>query len=190
MLRFAGVFIVDIVGWDGELGKVIQKVVEQHLHRQHGEERQHRCGDRHAQHIAEVGTGAHKQVLHDVAEGAPAFHDALMQYAQARLKENDVCSVLGYVDGMRRRDAYIRHMHSRGIVDSVSDKADNMPPPPQCADNANLLCRRQPSEDAGLFRDMQKSRFAELFEIVPKHNARDGHPRFRAYMCGDEIAIA
>src|SRR5689334_16971201 len=85
MLGFAHVGFVYVVGRNCDLGHVIKKVIEKDLCRQHGKKRQKQRGSSHAQHVAEVGTGAHQQVLHDIAESLAALQNSVMQDAQARL---------------------------------------------------------------------------------------------------------
>ena len=48
-----GVFI-DIIGRQGDLGKVRQEVVQQNLNRRHRQKRHKQRGERHAEHIAEI----------------------------------------------------------------------------------------------------------------------------------------
>ncbi len=58
--------LVDLIHRDRNLRHVVQKVIQQDLRRQHGQEGQEERGHGHAEHVPEVGTGAHKQVLHHI----------------------------------------------------------------------------------------------------------------------------
>src|ERR1700756_5179263 len=51
--------LVNIIGWDCDLCRVIKEVVQQDLRRKHGQKREkHRCAC-HAEHVAEVRTSPH-----------------------------------------------------------------------------------------------------------------------------------
>src|SRR5439155_8710179 len=82
--------VIDAVGRDGDLGQVVEQIVQQDLGRQHGQEAEEGGSGCHAQHVPKVGAGAHQQVLHDVAEGPSPFDDAGVECAQAVLEQNDV----------------------------------------------------------------------------------------------------
>src|ERR1043166_8982258 len=70
---------IDIIARDGDLRSVIKEIVQQYLRWQHGQEWQEdRCRS-HAEHVAEVGTGAHDDVLHDVGEAPPSLDYSLVQ---------------------------------------------------------------------------------------------------------------
>ena len=79
--------------------KVIQKILDENLDRQHRQEWQEGTGSHHTEHITEVGTGSHLDVFDDVSKGLPSFEYAGFQYQQVFLEQNDVCTFLGDVDG-------------------------------------------------------------------------------------------
>src|SRR5690348_1831385 len=71
---------INMIGWNRHLCQIIEKVVEQDLRGQHGEERQEQKRPGHAEHIPKIGTGPHEQVLNDVAEGFASLDNALVQH--------------------------------------------------------------------------------------------------------------
>src|SRR6185295_16940897 len=66
---------IHVVGGNRDLGQIVEKVIEENLRRQHRQKWQEHHGGGHAEHIAEVGTGAHQQILHDIAECFAPFQD-------------------------------------------------------------------------------------------------------------------
>src|SRR5690348_17759002 len=101
---------IDIVGWNRDLGEVIEEIVEQNLRRKHGQKGQEQHAGGHAEHVAEIGARAHQQVFHDIGECLATFHDTLVQYRQAPLAQHDVSSISCYVDSISDRYADISGM--------------------------------------------------------------------------------
>src|SRR6266516_8112246 len=85
-LRFLYVARIYVISRYRHLGKVVEKVIQQDLRRQHGQERQEYKGASHTEHIPEVRTGSHQQVLHHIAECLTTLNDALMEHVQLLLK--------------------------------------------------------------------------------------------------------
>ena len=96
---------VHAVRRDRHLGEVVEEVVEQDLQRQHGQEGQEERRRGHAQHVAEVGAGAHQHVLHDVAEAPPPSDHPVVEHVQPLLEQDDVGRVAGHVHRGVHRDA-------------------------------------------------------------------------------------
>ncbi len=61
--RRAKILRVHVIGRNGDLRRVVEKIVEQDLRGEHRQKRQKCGGARHAEHIAEIGAGAHQHVL-------------------------------------------------------------------------------------------------------------------------------
>ena len=80
VLWFANERTIYIVGRNRYLGKIIEKVVEQDLRRQHRQKRQKNSGPRHAEHVSEIGTRTHKEILHYVAKRFSPFENSVMQH--------------------------------------------------------------------------------------------------------------
>ncbi len=76
-------FRVDFVRRDSCLGEIVQQVINQHLQGFHGQERQENAAADHTEHVTEVGTGCHPDVLDDVSEYLAAFNYAFLQHQQA-----------------------------------------------------------------------------------------------------------
>ena len=125
----------------GDLGHVVEQVVQQDLDRQHRQERQEQRGAGHAEHVAEVRAGAHQDVLHDVAERAPALEHAVVQHRKVVLEQDDVGRLLGDVGGAVDRDADVGGVQRRRIVDAVAEEADDVAAPLQRQDDPVLSAR-------------------------------------------------
>ncbi len=133
--------VIHIVHGDACLGEIVQEVIDEHLHRPHGQEGQQvACADD-AEHVSEVGACTHADILDDVREDPSSFDDPLVKDKQALLQEHDVCGLLRDVDARVYRDADVRRLESRRIVDAVSHKADHVAVRAQVADNLLLLRR-------------------------------------------------
>ena len=137
------VLLVDVVGGDRGLRKIVEQVVEQNLDRSHRQERQKGAGAEHAEHVAEVRARAHLDVLDDVAEHPAAFDDPLLQDQQVLLQQNDVRGFLGDVHRRVHGYADVRGLQRRAVVDAVAEEADDVPFQMQRFDHARLLLRRQ-----------------------------------------------
>ncbi len=61
--RLGRVFRVDVVERDRDLRHVVEQVVEQHLDRQHRQERQEQGGTGHAEHVPEIRARTHQYVF-------------------------------------------------------------------------------------------------------------------------------
>src|SRR6266516_7058389 len=86
VLRFLNVARIYVISRYRHLGKVVKKVIQQDLRRQHGQEWQEYKGTGHTEHIPKVRTGSHQQVLHHIAECLTTLNDALMEHVQLLLK--------------------------------------------------------------------------------------------------------
>ena len=111
---------------DRDRGHVRNEVVEQDLLGRERQERQERCGQRHAHHVAEVGAGRDADVLERVGEGAAAVLDASPQHveiaaAPARCRR---------FPAPRRppvdRNADVGRVQRRCIVDAVAQVTDRV----------------------------------------------------------------
>ena len=140
-LRAANLLRVDVVERDRHFGKIVEHVVEQDLRRQHRQEGQEYRGGRHAEHVAEVGAGAHHDVLADVGEGAPAFEHAVVQHLQVALEQDQIGRFLGHIHRRIDRQAHVRRMQRRRIVDAVAEIADDVAARLEREDDAVLLRR-------------------------------------------------
>jgi hypothetical protein len=118
--RATQIVSVHAVQRDRNLGNVIKKVVQQDLQRQHRQEGQEECSAGHAEHVAEIRTGAHHNVLHDVAERASSFLNTIMHDTQVVLKQNERRSLFGHINGTIHREADIGGMQGRGVVDAIA----------------------------------------------------------------------
>ncbi len=140
--------LVHVVERNGDLRDVVQQVLHQQLQRQHRQERQEGGGHQHREHIAEVGTGGHADVLQHVVERAPAPDDTFLQHHQVLFQQDDVSRLLGDVHCTVHTYADIGRTQCRGIVDAVTEEADHLALGAQLAYQPFLAQRRQPGEHA------------------------------------------
>src|SRR5271165_6444786 len=180
-LRFLQVSLVNVVGGDGDLGQVVKQVVQQDLRGQHGQERQEERSSRHAEHIAKVRTGAHQQVLHDVAEGFASLDDAVMQDPQAGLHENNVGSLASHVSCAGYGDTDIGRIQRWRVVDAVTHEPHRMAVVFEGEENAVFLYRRNAREDVRLLDVVRQRRIRHPVQIF----ARNHLAGIDAYLCAD-----
>ena len=67
------------VGGDGYLRKVVEHVVAENLNWSHWNEREKGAGSKHTEHVSEVRTGSHPDILDDIGEDFSPFHNAAFQ---------------------------------------------------------------------------------------------------------------
>ena len=108
------IFLVDVVGGDADLREVVEQVVEQDLDRRHRQEGQEEAAAHHAEHVAEIGAGAHLDVLDDVAEDLAALDDAVLEHEEALLQQDDVGGLLGHVHCGVHGDAHVGRVFIAG----------------------------------------------------------------------------
>src|ERR1700724_853018 len=82
---------------------------------------------RHAEHVPEVGTCTHPDVLKDVREDLPALDHPPFQHHEVLLKQDQVRRLLGDVSGGVHRDADVRCSQGGSVVDSVAHESDDVP---------------------------------------------------------------
>src|SRR5689334_4056364 len=75
----AQVLLVHDVGGYGDLRQIIKKIVEEDLRWKQGEERQENGCSGHAEHVAEVRAGFHKNEFQDICRCSAAFDNTLVQ---------------------------------------------------------------------------------------------------------------
>ena len=85
---------------------------------------------------------SHQDVLGDVLDRAAPFDHAVMHDAEIALEQHEIGCLLGHVGGAVDRDADVRRMQRRSVVDAVAEKAHNFARALQGQENALLLLRR------------------------------------------------
>ena len=90
-LRISG---INVIRGNCYLRQVVKEVVEQYLRGQHWQEREEQRSHCHAEHVAEVGTCSHQQVLHHVAKGSAPFDDSIVEHAQTAFQQDNIGGVL------------------------------------------------------------------------------------------------
>ena len=112
---------IHIVGGNRYLSQVVKEIIEQDLRGQHRQEWQEYGCCRHAEHVAEVRTRAHQEILHHISESLSALDDAVVKHLETALHQDDFCSVFRNIDRGRYRYADIRGVKRRRIVDAVTE---------------------------------------------------------------------
>src|SRR5450759_2719119 len=190
MARLGQPLRIHLVGGDGGLREVVQEIVDQHLDRQHGKERQERAGPDDAEHVAEVRTGRHFDVLDNVAEDPPAFQHALLQYQQAVFQQDDIGRLLGDVHRAVHRNAHIGGPQGRGVVDAVAHEPQHMALALELTNDTLLVSRDQPGKDAGGACGFGKLRLTHRLDLRAEQEMLYRHPHFLADVGGDDLVIA
>ena len=146
--RSAQLFLVDLVGGDGELARVVEQVVEQDLDGSIGRKvRKRRASG--AEHVAEVARGAHEDVLDGVGEDPPSLGDTVGEDAEVLLEQDDVGRVLGDVGAASTE---IPTSAACSASASLTPSPRNATPRPRRAldaDDARLVLGADPREDVG-----------------------------------------
>ena len=116
--------LVDAVGGDRHLARVVEQVVQQDLERQHRQEREERRGHRDAEHVAEIRRRPHQDVLDRVREDPATLDDAVGEDVEITLEQDDVGRVLRDVRRRVDRDPDVGVMQREGVVDAVAEEGD------------------------------------------------------------------
>ncbi len=66
-------FLIHPIGGNGQLREIGQQIGQQDLFGQQGQKGQKEGGPGHAEHVAEIGAGGHKDILQGIGKGGPAF---------------------------------------------------------------------------------------------------------------------
>ena len=106
--------VVHCIVGDWDLREVVEHVVGQNLNRSHGKEWQKGTCPQDAEHVSEVGTGSHADVLDDVGEDFSSLDDTPFQHHQVLLQQNQIGRFLGDVGRGIDRDANVRGAQCRG----------------------------------------------------------------------------
>lgn len=176
LARFAQVFGIHAVEGDRRLRDVVQEVLHQQVDGHHRQERQEGAGRHHAEHVAEVRTGRHLDVLDDVAEGPAPLDNPLPEHHQILLEQDDVGALLGDVHGRIDRYADVRLAQGRRVVDAVAEESHRMLRLLQQGDDLRLLQRRDLREDRSLLHGPAQLLALQLLEFAAGEGlARDAH---------------
>ena len=111
--RLGDLLRADVVGRNRHLREVVEQIVREHLNGRHRHEGKPGAGADHAEHVSEIGAGAHANVFEDVHEDLAAFEHALLQNHQTLLQQNHVRRFLGDIDGVIHRNAHIGGAQAR-----------------------------------------------------------------------------
>jgi len=170
--------------------KIIEKIVGQHLNRQHRQEWQEDACAKHAEHVAEIRAGAHFDVFRYGCENLAPFDDASCNTIRLFSSRNDVGRFLGDVDGGVDRYADVGGFQRRAVVDAVAEKADDMAPGGEAADDAGLLRRRNLGEHRNDGASSASSA-SLIFSISGARTMRStSSPTSAADLAGDDLIVA
>ncbi len=88
------------------------------------------------------------------------------------LKQHEVCRALGDINGLIDRDADIRGMQRRRVVDPIAEIADDMSALLQRQDDPLLLVGIDLREHGGPFGNVPQSLVAQLVQLMTAQNLR------------------
>ena len=183
-------FFVHRVYWDRYLREIVQKVVGQHLDRGHRNEGQKGARSQHAEHVAEVRTRPHADVLEDVGEDLSALDHAPFQHHKVLLEQDQIRRLLGDVRSRVDRDADVRGSQGGGIVDSVAHESNDMSLAPEGADDPLLVGRREAGEERGLLCRVSQFGIGHFFDVRAQEHWIGREPHILAHFATDELVVA
>ena len=167
-------FLVHIVPGNGSAGQVVNQVEENEMYAHHGQEGQQRRGSQDREHIAEVGGGGHLDVFDHVGVSLAAFDDALLQYHQVLLQQDNIRRLFRYIHCRVHGNTDVGSFHGSRIVDAVPHKADGVPAFPQHRYNPGLLVRSELGEHI--------SRRCRSCQLIVAHSLQVGTKQHIAYL--------
>src|SRR5262249_42136464 len=88
----------DVVGGNGDLRKIVEQIVGEHLDRRHGDKGQPGAGTYQAESVSGIGAGAHANVFEDIDEDFAPFQHPFLQHEQAFFEQNQVRGLFGNID--------------------------------------------------------------------------------------------
>jgi len=180
---------IDVVRGDRDLGEVVEKVVQQDLHREHRQERQEQSASRHAEHVAEARAGSHEEIFHDVPERPSAFEDPDAEDLESRLEEDDLGRFLRHIDGAGDGDADVRRVERRCIVDPVTDVTDDVPSGTERLQHPAFLSGVEARKHVRPLCPMSQRGIGQPVDVATKEEVLRRDPDSVADVTGDELAV-
>ena len=114
-----------------------------------------------------------------------------VQDAQAGLEQDDVGRVLRDVDGRRDRDADVRRVERRRVVDAVAQEADDVAAALERQDDPVLLRGRDAGEDGRLLGHRARARRRSCARSRRRRRSRAPvEPDLAADVPGDQLVVA
>ena len=138
---------VDTIAGDRHLRKIGQQIDEQDLLRQQRQKRQEQRCARHAEHVSEIRAGGDEHVLERIGKGAPPLAHAIDQHFEVVLEQDEIGGLTRNIDRALDRQAHVRRVQGRHVVDSVADVADDVTGLLESENQALLLARFDFGED-------------------------------------------
>ena len=155
-----------------------------------GRKEQKEGGAGHAEHVAEIGAGGHKDVFQGVGKGRSAFLHALHENSQILFQKHDIRRFFGHIHRRVHGNADIGRMEGGGVIDAVPHVSHDMPRLAQGQDNAFFLVRLHFREDVRLRYLLQKSAVAYFPEFTARKNFCLRHAHILAHLGGHEAIVA
>ena len=178
---------VHAIHGDRHFGEVVEEVVDQDLNRQHRQKWQDQRSRRHAEHVAEVGAGAHHHVLHDVAERAAALEHAAVEHAQVLVEQDEVGGFARHVHGAVHREPDVGGVQRRRVVDAVAQVADHVPAAAERVNDAVLLGRRDAAEQAHGLGARRQRRIGQRLDLGSRQHAAHRQAQLGADVLRDQL---
>ena len=88
--------------------------------------------------------------------------------SRSRFEQDEVRSLARDVHGALDREAGVRRVHRRGVVDAVAEKPDDVPGLLEREDDALLLVRVHLDEEVGLLRGVPQRLVVQFVELLAR----------------------
>ena len=147
-------------------------------------------GSQHAEHVSEVGTRAHPDVLEDVGEDLPSFDHSPFEHHQILFQQDQVRRLLGDVGGRIDGDADVGGTQRGSIVDAVAHESDDMALGPEDADDSLLVSGGEPGEERRFLRRVGQFVVGHFLHVCAQEHGIGSEAHVLAHFAADEVVVA
>ena len=142
-----------------------------------------------AEHVSEVGTGSHADVLEYVGEDFSPLDDTPFEHHQVLLQQDQIGRLLGDVGCSIHRDPNVRGAQRGRIVDSVSHESHNVPLAAQDANDSLLVGGREAGEEGCLFRSLGQFGVRHFLHVVAQQHRVGEESHVPANFAANQVVV-
>src|ERR1035438_3553373 len=153
-------------------------------------EREKGAGSQHAEHVAEVGTRPHADVLENVSEDFAALDDSPFQHHEVLFEQDQIRRLLGDVGSRVDRDADVRSSQGGSIVDAVAHESDDVALTPESANDPLLVGGREAGEQRGLLGRIGQLGIGHFLDVRAQQHGIGRKSHVLAHLAADQIVVA